>query len=51
MISLLTLFIYFVPAWHVGILVPNQGSNPRPLHQKLGVLTTGLPRKSLIPYF
>ena len=29
-----------------GILIPNQGSNPRPLQWKRGVLTTGQPRKS-----
>ena len=29
-----------------GMWDPNQGSNPRPLHWKLGVLTTGPPGKS-----
>ena len=29
-----------------GILVPDQGSKPYPLHWKCGVLTPGLPGKS-----
>ena len=42
-----TLFIYIWPC-HVArrILVPDQGSNPRPLHWKRGALTTGPPGKS-----
>ena len=37
--------------WPVGSWFPAQGSNPCPLHCKHGVLTTGLPEKSLIEYF
>ena len=36
-------FFFFCP--HYGI-VPDKGSNSHPSHWKLGVLTTGLPRKS-----
>ena len=31
---------------HVGSWLPDQGLNPHPLHNKCGVLTTGLPGKS-----
>ena len=34
--------------WHMGSQFPYQGSNPPPLHQKCGVLTTGPPRKIVI---
>ena len=33
--------------WHVESQFPDQGSNPWPLYWKLGVLTSGLPGKSL----
>ena len=33
--------------WHVGSQFRNQGWNSHPLHWKWGVLTTGLPGKSL----
>ena len=36
-------------ARRVGSYSPYQGSNLRPLHWKLGVLTTGPPGKSLQP--
>ena len=32
---------------HAGSWLPNQGSNPYPLHWEHGVLTTGPPGKSL----
>ena len=32
---------------HVGSLFPDQGLNPRSLHWKSRILTTGPPRKSL----
>ena len=40
-------FFFFFWLCHLGTLFPNQGSNPCPLHWKHGVLTTGLPGKSL----
>ena len=37
--------------WHAcGIWFPNQGSNPGPLHQELGVLTTVPPGKPRVVY-
>ena len=39
---------YFQPRWqHKGSYFPKQGSNPSSLQRKLGVLTTGLPGKTL----
>ena len=40
------LFFCLIPR-HMGSQFPDQGSNPYPLQQKPGVLTTGLPGKSL----
>ena len=44
-------FLFFVLVFFgrpaCGILVTDQGSNPCPMHWKLGVLATGLPGKSL----
>ena len=41
-------FLFFGhTAKHVGSQFPDQGWNPRPLHWKHGVLTNGLPGKSL----
>ena len=38
------IFFFFGTApQHVGSQLPNQGSNPHPLHWRGGVLTTGLP--------
>ena len=47
---LLNLFILFFDCttWHVGSWFLDQGSNPRPLYWKLGVLTIGQPGKSLL---
>ena len=39
-------FLKAIPTLYVGSLFPDQGSNPRPLHWKHGVLTTGPPEKS-----
>ena len=39
-------FFFGHTAQHVGSYLPDQGSNPRPLHWKRGVLTIGPPRKS-----
>ena len=48
-------FFFFFFLWlhyaAYGILVPQQGSNPRPLHWKCGVLTTGPPGKSHKGFF
>ena len=45
---ILALFFFSWPCCMAcGFLVPNNGSNPRPLHLKCGVLTTGLPGRSL----
>lgn len=35
-------------AWHVVSWLPDQGSNPCPLHWQLCVLTPGPPGKSLL---
>ena len=35
--------------WRMGSYFPDQGSNPRPLHWELRVLTTRPPRKSQVP--
>ena len=43
-------FFFFWPAPHVGSSFPDQGLNPRPLHWKCGVLTTGPPGKSRTLY-
>ena len=45
---LIITIIFGQAMWYVGSF-PNQGSNPRPLHWKRGVLTTGPPGKA--PYF
>ena len=37
--------------WHVGSSFPGQGLNPRPLHWKHGILTTGPPGKALQSVF
>ena len=39
-------FFFLAELWYVKSWFPNQGSNPRPLQWKCGVLTTGLLRKS-----
>ena len=44
-LSLSHLFFFFF--WPCGILFPDQGSNPRPLHGKHRALTTVLPGKIL----
>ena len=36
---------------HVGSYFPDQGGNPCPLRWKGGILTTGLPKKSLVAFF
>ena len=42
-------FFFFFKPCHVSCgNFPDQGSNPGPLQWKAGVLTTGLPRKSLV---
>ena len=43
----LSLFIYFLAMLHStwDLTLPNQGSNPRPLHWKCEVLSTGLSGK------
>ena len=44
-------FIYlFLPTWHIGYSFPDQGSNLCHLHWECGVLTTGLPGKSLCAF-
>ena len=43
----LSLFFFFLALWHVGFSFPDQGSNPCFLQWRDGVLTTGLPEKSL----
>ena len=43
------LFFFGCTVWHVGSYFPDQGLNPRPLHWKHGVLTTGPPGKSQTP--
>ena len=47
-LCIIYLFIYLFghTTWHAGSQFPDQGSNPRPLQWKRGVLTTGLPGKS-----
>ena len=46
------LYIYiFLAVRRVGPYFPNQGLNPRPLHWKRAVLTTGWPGKSGRYYF
>ena len=40
-------FFFGYATRHAGSQFPDQGSNPRPLQWKRGVLTTGLPGKSL----
>ena len=42
-------FFFGCSMCHVGSQLPNQGSNPHPLHWKHGVLPTGLPGK--VQYF
>ena len=39
-------FFFGCSMCHVGSQLPNQGSNPYPLHWKHGVLPTGLPGKA-----
>ena len=39
-------FFFGLTTWHVGSTIPDQGSNPGPLHGKCEVLTTGLPGMS-----
>ena len=47
---LLPLLIFLgCTAWYARSYFPNQGSNLCPLFWELGVLTTGLPGKSLLP--
>ena len=46
------IFLHFGhAARHMGFQFPNQGWNPRLLHEQHGVLTPGLPGKSLLFLF
>ena len=45
-LSFFFFFFFDLTPWCVGILFPNQGLNPHPLHWKRGVFTTGPPGKS-----
>ena len=45
------LFIYFWPHHMARGIFPNEGSNPRSLQWKRGVLTTGPPGKSYFYFF
>ena len=47
----LLVFFWSLAARHVGSQFRDQGWNPRPLHWKHGVLTTGPPGKSLLAFF
>ena len=44
-------FYFGHTTWRAGSQFPNQGSNPNPLQWQCGVLTTGLPEKSLISFY
>ena len=41
-------FFFGLTTWHEGSWFPDQGSNPHPLQWHRGVLTAGLPGKSLL---
>ena len=47
--SLFFFFFFFATSCTCGILVPQPGMEPAPLHWKHGFLTTGLLGKSLLP--
>ena len=49
--SFLFFFFFWLHHSRCRILVPDQGSNPRPLQWKRGVLTTGPPGKSPDTWF
>ena len=46
----LFIWLYLVLVAAYGIYFPDQGLNPGILHCELGVLATGPPGKSLLPY-